>query len=140
MRSSHSLRLAGPLASAAIALAVATACASKPEPAPQTTQAVVVNGQPGDRAARAQAMQAMMFEGITLSSSQQTSIDSIRTAFRSRMGPPQQGADRAQMRQAMEEQRTAIRNVLTPDQQRIFDANIEKMRQERARGRGGRSS
>lgn len=138
MKSTHSIRgAAARVATAALALAVATACASKPQQTPESTEGAVVMG-PGE--GRQGRMQAMMFEGITLSSSQQASIDSIRAAFRSRMGPPQEGADRSQMRQAMQEQRAAIRNVLTPDQQRIFDANMEKMRRQRGRGRGDRSS
>ena len=132
-------RVVGRSAVAALALAASLACASRPQApqAPQTTQANVATGPGGDRQGR---MMAMLFEGITLSPGQQASIDSIRADFRSRMAPSQQGGDRSQMRQAMEQQRTAIRNVLTPDQQRIFDANMEKMRQERGRGRGGRSS
>lgn len=138
MRSIDTLRGAGRSAALIVALAATAACASKPkQPAPESAQASVAAAPAGDRAAR---MQAMMFEGITLSSSQQASVDSIRAAYRGRMSSAQTGGDRSQMRQMMEEQRTAIRNVLTADQQRIFDANIEKMRQERGRGRGGRSS
>ena len=136
MRSTFGTRVVGRTAVAALALVASVACASKPQ-TPQTTQPNVATGPGGDRQGR---MMNMLFEGITLSPSQQASIDSIRADFRSRMGSRENGGDRSQMRQAMEQQRTAIRNVLTSDQQRIFDANMEKMRQERGRGRGRRSS
>ena len=136
MRSTRSIIRLGAIAASTYVLAATAACASKPPQAPESVQGAVVTGQSEGRQGRMQAM----FEGITLSASQQASIDSIRADFRSRMGARSDRGDRSQMRQAMDQQRTAIRNVLTPDQQRIFDANVEKMRQERGRGRGRRSS
>jgi Spy/CpxP family protein refolding chaperone len=42
-------------------------------------------------------------------------------------------ATRAQRWALMDERRTAIRGVLTPDQQTVFDQNTERMRASRPR-------
>ena len=133
---------------AALALAGAAACASK-KPASADTPAVVTRDRGPDRGPGGRQM--ALFEGITLTTAQRASIDSIRAAYRDRMGPPpgdrrpddgpppgDRAERRQQMRQMMDEQRAAIRNVLTPEQQRIFDANVEKMRQRMEERRGER--
>jgi Spy/CpxP family protein refolding chaperone len=76
---------------------------------------------------RMRAMQAMMFEGITLSATQQQSVDSLRTAFRERM----QAAEPEQRRGLRDEQQKAIRGLLTADQAKQYDANLEKLRANR---------
>ena len=81
-------------------------------------------------------MNAMLFEGITLTDAQKATVDSISGAFREKMMAlprPAQGErpDSAQMatrRKLSDDQRAALRGVLTADQQKAFDANIEKMR------------
>ena len=134
MPSTSSVRTAARIATVVIAVAGAAACASRPATTPESTRSTEVMGPGGE--GRQGRMYEMMFEGITLSPQQRASIDSIHAAYRSRMGAPRDSGDRAQMRQMMEEHHAAIRNVLTADQQRIFDANMERMRHEHEHGRG----
>ena len=102
-------------------------------------------GGPGGRG---QAMQAMLFEGITLTAAQRATVDSIQGAARERMrarmqdGAPADDAARAarrqEMMQAMQKDRDAMRAVLTADQQKTFDANAARMAERmRARMQGG---
>ena len=90
-------------------------------------------------------MQEALFKGITLSSAQQTKIDSIRAAYRASAGDASGGSemspdDRQKRRQAMRQQVTDMRAVLTPDQQPQYDQNVAAIRtQTRTRG-GGRDS
>ncbi len=84
----------------------------------------------GNRAA--QRMQALL-QGITLTPAQQATIDSINTAFQGRMpaftpGQRPDSAQRAQRMQLTQERDAAIRNVLTPDEQKIWDNNMAQMR------------
>jgi Spy/CpxP family protein refolding chaperone len=111
-------------------------------------------------------MEQMLMKGITLSEAQQAKIDSLRTAERAgAQGERGQGrGDFAAIREArekgdtatanklmaeartkMEAQRdahlAAVRALLTPEQQKQFDANVAEMKQhqgERGRGRGMR--
>jgi len=73
---------------------------------------------------------AALLQGITLTPVQQASIDSINTAFRGRMpaftpGTPPDSAARAQRMQLTTERDTAMRAVLTADQQRVWDTNMQ---------------
>ena len=75
----------------------------------------------------------MLMQGITLTDKQKTSVDSISQAFRAQMPPMQQGtppdsATRAKGMEVRQKQYAAIRTVLTPDQQKVFDKNLEDMR------------
>lgn len=84
----------------------------------------------GNRAAQ---RMAMLLQGITLTPAQHTSIDSINTAFQGKMpaftpGQRPDSASMAQRRQLNQERDTAIRNVLTADQQKIWDNNVSTMR------------
>jgi len=86
-------------------------------------------GQGGGR-----GMQRLM-HGITLDAKQQASVDSIQKEFRAQMPPMQQGtppdsATRAKGREVMQKQYAAVRNVLTADQQKVFDKNLADMRSE----------
>jgi Spy/CpxP family protein refolding chaperone len=83
-------------------------------------------GGPGRGAGRMQ----MLFEGITLTEAQQKSRDSISAAFREKM----QSASQEDRRNLFQEQPKAIRGILTPDQQKTYDANVEKMRANRPGG------
>jgi Spy/CpxP family protein refolding chaperone len=79
-------------------------------------------------------MQAMLFEGITLTPAQQTQIDSIRTHYRSQMpamtpGTPPSDADREKAMQLMQASTKAVRGVLTPEQQAVYDKNMAAMRE-----------
>ena len=91
-------------------------------------------GQPPAGAGRGQGggrgMQAL-FEGITLTEAQQKSVDSLNTAFREKMQAAGQGGDRRAM---MEERTKAVKAILTPEQQKTYDANVEKMRASRPGG------
>ena len=77
---------------------------------------------------------AMLLEGITLTPAQQKSVDSLNTAFREKMQAAGQGADRRAM---MEERTKAMKAILTPEQAKVYDANVEKMRANRP-GAGAR--
>jgi Spy/CpxP family protein refolding chaperone len=86
-------------------------------------------GQGGGR-----GMQRLM-QGITLDAKQQASVDSIQKEFRAQMPPMQQGtppdsATRAKGREVMQKEYAAVRNVLTADQQKVFDKNLADMRAE----------
>ena len=80
--------------------------------------------------------QSMLWEGITLTDAQKTKVDSVGAAFREKMmalprpaeGQRPDSAMMATRRKLTEEQRAAMRSLLTADQQKAFDANIEKMR------------
>ncbi len=85
-------------------------------------------GQPPAGGGRGQGGMRMLFEGITLTDAQQKSIDSLNTAFREKMQAAGQGGDRRAM---MEERTKAIKTILTPEQAKVYDANVEKMRASR---------
>ena len=75
----------------------------------------------------------MLMQGITLSDAQKASVDSIGQVYRAQMPPMQQGtppdsATRAKGREVMQKEYAAVRNVLTPDQQKVFDKNREDMK------------
>lgn len=88
----------------------------------------------GGMAERQRQMQAMMFEGITLTDAQTKSRDSIQTAYQGKM----QAAAREDRMALREEQQKAIRALLTADQQKVYDANLEKMRANRPQRPNGR--
>ena len=74
-----------------------------------------------------------LMTGITLTDKQKASTDSIVQSFRAQMPPMQQGtppdsATRAKRMEVMQKQYAAIRTVLTADQQKVFDKNLEEMR------------
>jgi len=75
----------------------------------------------------------MLMQGITLTDAQKVTVDSIAGSYRSQMpaftpGQPPDSAARAKRMEVMGKQQAAIRNVLTPEQQKVFDKNIEDMR------------
>ena len=85
----------------------------------------------------------MLYKGITLTDAQKAKIDSIQAAGRATMqGMMQSGADMATMREQMmamrQAQNTAIRNVLTAEQQVQFDKNLSEMPQGPGGMGGGR--
>lgn len=86
-------------------------------------------------------MQAMMFEGITLTAGQQTRIDEIRAKYRPQMqalrpaagtqaAPPDE-ATRKKIDELQEHQNHDIRDVLTEDQRKVFDINVAAMKKRR---------
>ena len=79
-------------------------------------------------------MQAMLMQGITLTAAQQTKVDSIRAYYRAQMpqmtpGTPPSDADREKMMGLMQSSTKAVRGVLTPEQQAIYDKNLASMQQ-----------
>jgi len=108
------------VAAALLALAAAPALAQQPGGG---------MGGPGGFAAR--RMQ-MLLNGITLTAEQQAKVDSIQKDYQAKMPPFTPGqmpdsASRAQRFELMRQQNMAIRAVLTPDQQTIFDKNVADM-------------
>jgi len=82
----------------------------------------------------------MLMQGITLTDKQQASVDSIGKVFRAQMPPMQQGtppdsATRAKSMEVRQKQYAAVRGVLTADQQKVFDKNLEDMRAQMAKPR-----
>ena len=90
---------------------------------------------------------AMLFEGITLTDAQQVKVDSIRAKYSAERqklmpngmaGGPPDDATRAKMTAMMDKQYAEIRAILTADQQKVFDANVEKRKQMMQRPPQGR--
>ncbi len=113
------------LAAALVAATASTALAQNPPPGgpPQ-------GAGPGGFAQR--RMQ-MLLNGITLSAAQQARFDSIQGAFRGQMPAftPGQAPDPAAMqqrRELMARQDSSLRAVLTPEQQAVWDRNVEQAR------------
>ena len=78
-------------------------------------------------------MAAMLFKDITLSPAQQAKADSIQAKYRDQMTALRNaGGDQTEMRQKrtemMEKQRDELKAILTDDQKKTFDKNIEEMR------------
>jgi Spy/CpxP family protein refolding chaperone len=85
-------------------------------------------------------MQAMLFQGIELTDDQKAQIqkvgESLQTERRAMMesigpmqpGTPPESATRAKMEDFQKKQVAEYRKVLTADQQKTFDANVEEMR------------
>ena len=95
--------------------------------------------QGGGGGGQGRGMQRLM-QGITLTATQQASVDSIEKAYQSQMPPMQQGqrpdsATMAKMREVRQKEYADVRKVLTPDQQKTFDKNIEDMRAQMSRPR-----
>jgi len=75
-----------------------------------------------------------LLNGITLTAQQQARVDSIQAAFRSQMpaftpGQPPDSTAMQQRRTLMARQDSTIRAVLTPEQQAIWDRNLQSMPQ-----------
>ena len=128
------MKLVRLIATAAV-LVAGSAVAASAQSAPTTPSTTPPQGaqagpQQGGRAGR---MMEMLFKDITLTEAQRTKVDSIAAAYRSQMpaftpGTPPSDADRAKRRELMQKQQTDLRALLTPDQQKVFDANLEQMR------------
>ncbi len=136
-------RIRTALSAAALLLGVAT-MAQAQNPAPQG-QAPAQGGGMG--MGRGQGMGQMLLKGITLSADQQTKVDSIQAKYReqmqsvrSEMQSGDRDAARAKMRELMTKQSDEIKAVLTDDQKKQFDANVQEMearRQQMMQNGGG---
>lgn len=78
-------------------------------------------------------MSAMLFKDITLSPAQQARADSIQAKYREQMmalrnGGGDQTEMRAKGRELQEKQRDELKAILTDDQKKTFDKNVEEMR------------
>jgi hypothetical protein len=80
----------------------------------------------------------MLMEGITLSDAQKSAVDSITAKYRAErqklmpngmQGGRPDDATRAKMTDMMNKQNAEIRAILTADQQKVFDTNVEKRNQ-----------
>ena len=97
-----------------------------------------MGGQQGQGGGR--GMNAMLFEGITLTEAQQTKIDEIRAKYRPQMqalrpapgqaGPPDEST-RKKMDELQEHQSHDIREILNDDQRKVFDVNAAAMKKRR---------
>ena len=136
---------------AASGLLAVAACAQRPattNTAPATQPQASVAGDSGMRGQGRrggmrgegrEGMEAMMFNGITLTTAQQAQIDSIRTRHRADMqglDPRNNADDRQKMMQSRQAQMAEVRAVLTPDQQVVFDQNMQQMRERRGQREG----
>ena len=80
---------------------------------------------------------AMLLKGITLSADQQAKLDSLMAQHRTERqamspnGNRPDSASRAKVRAGMEKNYAEIRDILTADQQKVFDANVAEMKQRR---------
>ena len=90
---------------------------------------------------------AMLMEGITLSEAQQAKLDEIAARYRAErqklmpngmQGGPPDDATRAKMGEMMDKQSAEVRAILTADQQKLFDVNVEKRKQAMQRPPSGR--
>lgn len=109
------------LTAALVAASASSAIAQGPPP-----------GGPGGGGFGQRRMQ-LLLTGITLTPVQQARFDSIQAAFRSQMPAftPGQMPDQAAMQQrrtVMASQDSSLRTVLTPDQQQVWDRNLEQAR------------
>jgi len=80
----------------------------------------------------------LLFKDI-LTPAQQAKVDSIQARYRSERpsftpGAPPDSATREKIRALFQRERDDLRAVLTPDQQKTFDRNVEEMRQRRPGG------
>lgn len=117
-----------------LALAVAVAASAAHAPV-----ALAQGGGGGGRGGA--RMMEMLMQGITLTDAQKHSIDSITTKYRAEMpaftpGSRPSEADRQKRMDVMQKQSADIRAVLTDDQRKTFDKNVEEMRNRRPGGPG----
>jgi Spy/CpxP family protein refolding chaperone len=85
---------------------------------------------------------SMLLQGITLTDAQRVRIDSIHAAAPIATGVPRASGDsavRAQRRAAAAERQAAVRAVLTPDQQAVWDRNVLDVRARQQHLRAGRA-
>jgi Spy/CpxP family protein refolding chaperone len=110
------------LAAALVAVSASTAVAQNPPP-----------GGPGGPGGFGQRRMQALLNGITLTAPQQAKFDSIQAAIRAQMPAftPGQMPDQAAMqqrRELMARQDSSLRAVLTPEQQQVWDRNLEQAR------------
>lgn len=89
----------------------------------------------------------MLMQGITLTDAQQSQLDAISARYRAErqkllpngmQGGPPDDATRAKLSEMLDKQAVEVRAILTADQQKLFDANVEKRKQTMQRPPAGR--
>lgn len=120
------------MALVAALLVCGTATMAHAQAAQQDTGRGAMMGRRGSMADR-------MLQGITLTTDQQGKVQAIEEKYRGQMMQLRQDAnggrpDRAKMRDLMQQESAEIRGVLTADQQKVYDQNLQEMR-ERMRNR-----
>jgi len=112
----------------ALALSAATAFAQSAPPAGGGMGGQGMGMRQGGPNRRMQRL----LQGITLTETQQAQVDSINAAFDARRpaftpGQRPDSATMAQFRELNQQRDAAIRAVLTPEQQQVFDQNVASM-------------
>ena len=112
----------------AVAIAAVASAASAP--------VAMAQGGGGGGGRGGARMMEMLMQGITLTDAQKAQVDSISAKYRAEMpamtpGSPPSDADRQKMMDLRQKQNTDIRAVLTDDQKKAFDKNLEEMRNRR---------
>jgi len=97
-----------------------------------------MGGMRMDPAQMVQRSTDRLMTGITLSATQQDSLKAITARQVSEIQAAMQSGDRSKMGEMRTHQRAELRGLLTADQQKVFDKNVEDMEKARAnRGAGG---
>lgn len=116
---------------ALIALGATSAVAQTPTtPAPQSP----TTNQSYSPASPASARLQRLLQGITLTSEQQTRVDSVVARFAPQLqssGSDSPPPDSARTRATLERQDSEVRNILTRDQQQVWDRNVMALRNSR---------
>ena len=122
-----------------LAVAGLALCAGASVASAQGAPAGAPQGPPqGGQQGRGGRGMSALFEGITLTDAQQSKVDSIGSKYRAErqklmpngmQGGPPDDATRAKMGEMMDKQAAELRAILTADQQKVFDANVEKRKQ-----------
>jgi len=128
------------VAGIALCAGASVASAQGGPPAGPPPQGGMQGQQGGPGGGRGRGMQAMLFEGITLTEAEQKSVDEIRAKYRTQMqslmpngmqgGPPDPDT-RAKMGEMQEKQAAELRATLSADQQKVFDLNAAELKKRR---------
>lgn len=105
---------------------------------PAAAQSGGMGGMRMDPAQMVQRSTDRLMTGITLSATQQDSLKAITARQVSEIQAAMSSGDRSKMGEMRTHQRAELRGLLTADQQKVFDKNVEDMEKARAnRGAGG---
>ena len=86
----------------------------------------------------------MLMQGITLTAEQQTKVDTINAKYATERRTIMQDESldqdtrRAKSRELMGKQRDELKALLTDEQKKVFDKNVEEMQARMQQGGGGR--
>lgn len=94
-------------------------------------------GKPADAAAKQGRGHSMLFKGITLTADQQSKLDALMAKHHTERqamtpdGARPDAATREKRKAAMDKHYAEVREILTADQQKVFDANLAAMQERR---------